>query len=147
MNRYFCPNLAKIVRKNVQSSTMLCRNKPNVSFVGTVCRRLPMPTSRRGLLKNIKIMLRLHIHLYCNFHHYLCPKGPPGTSKRTPRDLQKTSKGNPRDLQGTTEGPPRDLWGTSEGPPRTSRDFRGTSRDLQGPLRDLQGPPWTLRDI
>ena len=135
---------------------MLCRNKPNVSFVGTVCRRLPMLTRRRGLLKNIKIMLRLHIHLYCNFHHYLCPKGPPGTSKRTPRDLQKTSKGNLRDLQGNTEGLPgifrdlqkpsgtsRDLQGPPgisrdlQGPQGTSRNFCGTSRDLQGPLRDL----------
>ena len=102
----------------------------------------------QGLLKNIKIMLKLHIHLYYNFHHYLCPKGPPGTSKRTPRDLQKTSKGNPRDLQGTTEGPPRNLWRTSKGP---LRDLRGTSKDLQGlpwylkgPLRDLWG---TFRDL
>ena len=32
---------------------------------------------------NIKMMLRLHIHFYCNFHYYLGPKGPP----RTPRNL------------------------------------------------------------
>ena len=120
----------------------------------------------QGLLKNIKIMLKLHIHLYYNFHHYLCPKGPPGTSKRTPRDLQKTSKGYPRDLwgtskrpqdiqgppgisrelqgiskepSGTSKEPPRYLWGTSEGFPGTSEGPPRTSRYLRGTSRDLRG--------
>ena len=46
-------------------------------------------------LINVKMMLRLHIHLYCNFHRYLNLQGPPEAStgcQRLPRafkDLQE----------------------------------------------------------
>ena len=70
------------------------------------------------------MMLRLHIHLYCNFHYHLDPKGPPGAS----RSLQGLQ--GPLETSRDRQGPP----GTSKGPPR---DLLGNSRDIKG----YQGKP------
>ena len=86
---------------------------------------------------NTKMMLRLHIHLYCNFHHYLNLQGPPEAStgcQRLPRAF--------KDLQ-----EPLGTYRDFQGPPGTSGALQRASRRTPGAFRSIQGPPGTFRDL
>ena len=82
-------------------------------------------------------MLRLHIHLYCNFQNYLKLQGPPEAStgrRRLPRAF--------KDLQ-----EPLGAYRDFQGPPGTSGALQGPSGTSIGPLVGLQGPSEAFRGL
>ena len=83
------------------------------------------------------MILRLHIHLYCNFQNYLNLQGPPEAStgrRRLPRAF--------KDLQ-----EPLGTYRVFQGPPGTSGALQGPSGTSRGPLVGLQGPSEAFRGL
>ena len=108
-----------------------------MNYITTEC----VISTRYINLINIKMMLRLHIHLYCNFHQYLNLQGPPGASRGLHR-LPEASKGRPRGFQERSRTS-RNL----QGPTENFRSLQGPQEPSRGHLEGLQGPSEAFRGL